>query len=297
MLKYKILVGIILSEVLLSCHSDQAPKKQSETTAIEKKNVEILKRDPEKVIKDSDRILRLGWSNHGYDTNGIFVYEKIKKDLQYHVFSKSGREVYSSSTFKMMESEGCSSDDVRTTWFLLPETIYDTAEFRALNDHMKPPSYWFPLVVGTKVKTKFAPPTIFPVSDEQKVTSLKILGISDSGQIESIRFIGAGTKGDTSRILVEIPNQEIPKQGSPDEKIPGWTIAIIDLEGNRSKLIYKNTTPGNEGVAFCGLADLDEDGLCESFSVDSGDFGGKWLLSEKNGKWEASRDGFEPGPC
>lgn len=311
MRKYEFIFGIVLAGILPGCNPDRPPEKQSETVQLDQKREDITPHDSDAGRVDSEMVFRVGWTHSEYDSNGIFVYEKIRNDLQFHVFSKTGKEVYSSSSFKKEESEGCSSDDVRTTWNLLPETIYNTDEFRALYDPTTPSSGRYPLVVGTTAKMRFAAPTILPISNEEQNACLKILGISeeerfvsleslgitDSGQVEVVRFLGAGIRGGTTRILVEKSIDQIPDEDSPGVTIRSRTIAIIDLEGNQAEIIYKHTEPGHEGVAFGGMADLDGDGLCESFLVDFGDFGGKWFLIGKAGKWEMWMDDSQPGPC
>jgi hypothetical protein len=228
---------------------------------------------------DTSFYYRVGWDASGGETEGIHLFKTYRKGLYYHVFSIKGTEVFSASQLKKEFPDGCSSDDKRISWLLQPDTVYEPRYLDSIYQA------YTCLVVGTKSDTKFNQPVLAEITEKIKMKCKKVLGIADSSEVEPIQYYSAGINKDVSRILLQIPTPY------------GATLVIIDIRDDKYKIVYKKTIRGECRSNFSAQADLDQDGICETFSLDFCDYGGKWLLTMKNNQWILWADKHQPQPC
>ncbi|MBN1291376.1 MAG: hypothetical protein JXB48_06010 [Candidatus Latescibacteria bacterium] len=230
-------------------------------------------------VNDSSFYYRVGGGASGGETEGIHLFETYKKGLHYHVFSMSGDEVLSATRMKKESPEGCSSDDERTSWLLQPDTIYEPDQLQVIYD------VFSCLVVGTKNAARFNSPKLVDITDDMKIRCKKVLGITDSVEIEPIEYYSAGRNEKLSRILLKIPTGY------------GATLAIVDVTDKKYHVVFRKQVDGECRASFTSQADLDQDGIGETFSMGFCDYGGNWMLTFKNSRWILWMEEYQPGAC
>jgi hypothetical protein len=76
--------------------------------------------------KKSDYEFRVGWITGNEGSYSISLFDTINKDLQYHVFSLTGRELFYSTRFKKVFESGCEEDEKMVFWSLTPDAKVNT---------------------------------------------------------------------------------------------------------------------------------------------------------------------------
>jgi hypothetical protein len=231
--------------------------------------------------------LRTGYCyQSGNESNGVHLFSEIKKEYQYHVFSPEGVELFSSTHFKKEHPMGCDEEEKRTSWLLVPDTNFVDFNLDSFGE-----LFLGLVVAGTAEKCFFHAPVISKVSNFQKKICMKALlkfESYDSTDFEHIQFYSAGTKENVHRLFVELTTK-----GYFSDNM----IAVVDIIGNKAKVLFKKNKCSNEVLQyFLGQADLDQDGFCDTFTLNFGDIGGKWILSYLNGKWKLWMD-IGAAPC
>jgi hypothetical protein len=104
----------------------------------------------------------------------------------------------------------------------------------------------------------------------------------------ALHFYSVGVRLNVKRVLLILE--------SSDTTIKNMT-AVIDIKNTKPEILFKDNRYQLETrTSFCGQADRDGDGLSDTFAVNFGDYGGKWILRLHKGIWEYFED-KGPSPC
>lgn len=217
----------------------------------------------------------------------IQLNKKINKNYRYYAFSREGKIIISSSSFRYKESEGCDKWDIRKEYFMVPENYNDS-----LNYYTFTPFSPSCLVIGSNGEIDFQPLKIHEINNETKNICLQKIFTAtglDSTEDYTIAFHSSGFKQGVYRYFIELSSKLSEKDG---------VVAIVDIEKAKYSIKYlKSSISAVRKYFLSGQADTDSDGLSDAFSLDFGDYEGSWLLINFNGKWKLVTDSTLMGPC
>lgn len=219
---------------------------------------------------------------------GITVYDNAYEGYTYYTFSRNGKKVLFSSQLKRISYEGCAGE--MTSFKMIPDTVHDLTIYQEMLSLSS--SYYACLVVGTEAPLDYRSPEQKQISGEQKNLCMKTLFESDTvdtSDFHYVEYFPSGSNGTVQRYYMEYTHKEM--------KI-GSAIAVVDFSKAGCKVAFFRSGVSEECYAYlCGQADMDSDGLSETFALSFGDYAGKWILTFIDGKWELVPDLSWPAPC